>query len=130
MPTTGVVFGKLQTKTVILDSNLTDKEYFLVTFDTTDDNVVNLGTGATLPLYILVEGGDGSSTARVGTIVVPGTVVKVKTGGVVVAGDYLTSDANGKAVAAGTGDNYGAVAIENGANGDLILVVTALGIAP
>lgn len=130
MPSTGVVFGKLQTKTVILDSNLTDKEYFFVTFDTTDDNVVNIGAGATLPLYVLAEGGDGSSTARVGTVVLPGVLCKVKAGGSITAGDYLTSDGSGKAINASTGDNYGAVAVEGGANGDLILAVTAIGIAP
>jgi hypothetical protein len=70
--------------TVTIDTNLADKAYHFVTLDTTDDKVVNLATAATAVPFILVEDGDGSSTAVTGSIIVSGRT-KVKTGGAVTA---------------------------------------------
>lgn len=124
----GVTFGRQFTQTVRIDTDLSDKEYYFVNFDTTDDNVVNLAADQTLPAYILIEGVDGSSTESIGTIALPGTVTKVKLGETVTAGKFLVPTATGTAeIADAAGERYGAVAMENGASGDIIKVVCAIG---
>lgn len=124
----GVLMTNVNTKTVRIDTDLSDKEYYFVNFDTTDDNVVNLASDQSLPAYILLEGADGSSSEKVGTIALPGSVVKVKLGEAVTAGKYLVPTATGTAeIADAAGERYGAIAMENGASGDIIQVVAALG---
>lgn len=129
MADTGVVFGKPETRSVKIDTNLTDKEYFLVTMDTTDEHVVNLAAAATSVLFVLTEGANGSaSDVKQGTIVTGG-YTKVKLGGTVSAGGKITADSNGKGVAATTGNNVACIALANGVDGDIIPVVVDQAIA-
>lgn len=128
MADTGVVFGKPETRSVTIDSNLTDKEYFFVTMDTTDEHVVNLAAAATAVIFPLIEGGNGATTATRGTIVTGGQT-KIKLGGSVNAGAKLTSDGAGKAVTASTGNNVGAIALAGGVDGDIIPVLVDQAIA-
>ena len=117
---TGVIFGDLKTRSVNIDSNLASKTQFLVNLDTSDDLTVNIAAGATAPLYVLVDDGDGSSTALTGSIATEGRV-KVKLGGNVNPGDKLTSDGNGKAIATTTDtDNFAGIAFTGGALNDVI----------
>lgn len=128
MSNTGVQTGTVQTKTVRIDTNLTDKEYHFVNFDTTDDNVVNIASDQTLPPYILCEGGNGSTNETVGTIALPGSRTKLKISEAVTAGKFLVPDANGQGeIGDAAGERYGAIALENGASGDIIEVVSVLG---
>jgi len=114
--------GDVSTQSVVIDTDLSDKEYYFVNFDGTDQGVVNIASAATSQPFILLEGADGSSTETVGTIVTGGKT-KLKTGGNITQGAFLTSDANGAAVATTTDDQfYGAIALENGASGDIIAV--------
>jgi hypothetical protein len=109
----------LDTKTVVIDTDLSDKVYHFVSYDATDQNVVNLAeTGAVTP-FVLVEDGDGSSTPLNGTIANGGTF-KIKLGGTVEAGDFLMPTTNGVAIVATTDKRYGAVAAEGGVSGDII----------
>lgn len=124
---TGVQFGDTVTKTVKIDSDLSDKEYYLVNLDTSDDQVVNIASDASAVPFVLCEGVDGSSTEGIGTIAVGGRV-KVKTGGSVNAGDKLTSDGSGLAIATTTDTNhYGLIALESGASGDIVEALVAPG---
>ena len=43
MADTGNVTGRVETKTVTIDTNLLDKEFFAVNWDASVDNVVNIG---------------------------------------------------------------------------------------
>lgn len=127
---TGLVTDQLQTRSVQIDTNLTDKEYYFVTFDLTDDNVVNLAADGALPTFVLLEGKDGSSGGtKTGTVALSG-VTKLKINATISAGQYLKSDANGKGVLATTGTNSGAVALESGVAGDLITVQAGQCVVP
>lgn len=126
--TTGNTLNPLLTKTVVIDSNLSSKEYYFVTLDTSDsDLVVNLAAAATAPLFILYEGVDGSSSEGIGSIFAVG-FAKLKLGGSVSRGDRLTSDSNGKGIATTTNNDwYGAIALEGGVSNDVIEVLVAVG---
>lgn len=125
---TGVLFDPTKNMTVRIDTNLSSKEYYFVNFDATDDNVVNLATDQTLPCFILLQGADGSSTEKVGVIALPGAVTKLKLAEAVTAGKFLVPTASGTAeIANAAGERYGAIALENGALGDIIRVVAQLG---
>lgn len=124
------VYEKIEgfTRTVRIDSDLSAKEKYLVTLDTTDDGVVNLAAGATAPLHVLIEGADGSSNEAVGTVATPGAYVKVKAGGSISAGDKITSDGSGKGIATTTDTNhYAGTAWENAASGDEFIMEVAPG---
>lgn len=126
MPT-AQMYGDIVTMTVTIDTNLTDKEYYLVNLESTGEKIVNLAAGATAFPFVLAEGGDGSTTPLKGSIVLSGRV-KVKLGGTVAAGDKLTSDGNGKAVTTVTDHNhYGFIALEDGVSGDIIDALVSLG---
>jgi len=91
------------------------------------DNTAAIASGATATPFILVEGEDGSGTATIGTIATGGKY-KVKTGGNVTSGAFLTSDGNGAAVATTTDkDIYGAIALEAGTSGDLVTCLVIQG---
>lgn len=128
MADSGVVYGKPETRSVSIDTNLADKEYFFVTMDTTDEHVVNLAAAATAVIFPLLEGANGATTATRGTIAVGGQA-KMKLGGSVNAGAKLTSDGAGKAITASSGNNVGAIALAGGVDGDIIPVVVSQAIA-
>lgn len=122
MTTTGSVTGAFQTKTVLIDTNLSGKEGYAVSLDTSDDGVVNLLAAATSVPFVLYEGADGSSEQTVGAIVISGET-EVKAGGAIVPGDKLTATTGGKWIKTTTDtNNYGAIALETGADGDMIAV--------
>lgn len=125
---TGVITSNVDTKSVQIDTTLTDKEYYFVTFDTTDDNVVNLAAAALLQPYVLLEGKAGTSTdIKTGLIATNGQT-KLLIAATITAGVQLMSDANGKGVAATDGKVYGAIALENGVSGDYISVQVQQGV--
>ena len=125
---TGQFKTNLNTLTVRIDTNLSSKEGYLVTMDTTDDLVVNLAAAATSSLFVLEQGADGSSAETVGVIALPGSVTKVKAGGAISAGDKITSDGNGAGIATITDkNNYAGFALENAANGDMFLMLVLPG---
>lgn len=123
---TGTFETIVATRTVRIDSDLSEKARYLVNLDTTDDGVVNLAAGATLPLFVLLEGANGASAETVGVIALPGDIVKVKAGGAITAGARITSDGNGKGVATTTDkENVAGVAFENADSGDEFLMIVA-----
>lgn len=118
--TSGVIFGDTMTRSVQIDTDLSDKECFLVNFDGSDDFVVNIASGATEFPWVLTEGGDGSTDELTGSIAVGGRV-KIKLGGTVAAGDKITSDGSGKGITTTTDTNhYGLIALQAGVLNDLI----------
>ncbi|MEE8151267.1 MAG: hypothetical protein V3T43_06085 [Nitrosomonadaceae bacterium] len=120
-------YNVLDTITVVIDTNLDAKERFFVTLETTGDRIVNLAANAAAPVFILMEGVDGSTTAGIGTVAMVGRV-PVELGGTVTAGAKLTSDSAGKAVATTTDtDHYGGIALEDGVSGDIITMLIAPG---
>lgn len=127
----GVVMSAPQTRTVTTVTNLTDKEGFLVNLSTSVDQRIALASGATLAPFCLLDAVDGTvdtTNGRPASIAVGG-VVKVKAGGTVNAGDRLTADSAGKAVATtSTGNVYGFIALENGATDDLVAALVQIGV--
>lgn len=124
----GVVTGKPETRSVLLTTNLTDKENYIVNLHATNqDECLGLAVDATKNMYPLLEGYDGSSIPKTGTIAIGGTC-KVKLGGTVTVNSFLTSDNAGKAIAC-TADNqlHFGVALQNGVNGDIIVCKIAHG---
>jgi hypothetical protein len=116
------------TRTVRVDTDLSAAENHLVTLDGTDDLVVNLAAGATAPMFVLMEGKDGSVTEDVSSIPLIGSIVRVKTAGNVTAGARLTSNGSGRAIATTTNrDHYAGIALENGSSGDEVLMVVSPG---
>lgn len=127
MTSTGVVAGAPETKTVKIDTNLEDKEYYFVDYDASDKDVVNLTEDALTQMFILIEGQDGSSTTKTGTIAIGGET-KLKLGGTVAAGDKLTATTGGAGIKTITDhDLYGAIALEAGVSGDIINVAVRQG---
>ena len=117
---TGQLKQDFETRSIAIDTNLKDKEYFAVNYDGTDEGVVNIASTATAIPYVLENGGDGSTNETTGTIVLSG-VTKVKIGGAVQEGARLTSNADGEWVATTTANNqYGAIALDTGVDGDVI----------
>ena len=129
MASTGQIYGDTKTRTITMDTDLTDKEGYAVNLDTTDDNNVNLAAGATLFPFVLLDGGVGTASADYdGSIALSGRT-KVKLGGTVAPGDKLTSDGNGKWITTVTDKNhYGAIALQIGAANDLIEALVVQGL--
>lgn len=59
-----------------------------------------------------------------------GTVGLLDIAGTIQAGQLIASDANGKGVVATSGQNVGAIALDNGVSGDLLRVFVDLRTAP
>jgi hypothetical protein len=120
---TGIQKINLQTMSAVIDTDLDAKEMYLVNFDTSADRVVNLAADASLPLLVLEEGADGSSSETVGSVATSG-ITKVIAGGTVTAGDKITADSNGKGIKTITDkDNYAGFAIESAASGDSFMMM-------
>ena len=113
--------GKPDTRTVTLDTNLENKTYYAVKFDSTDDDVVNLAEDGAAPSFVLGDSGNGSTTELVGSIVVGGETY-AKLGGTVSAGAYLMPTSGGAWVTATDGNYYGCQALRGGVSGDQIPV--------
>lgn len=119
---TGIHTGALETKTVLIDSNLTGKEYHFVSFDATDDDVVNLAETQALPPYVLLEAADGSSTVKEGSIALYGRT-KLKISETVAPGKFLVPGTGGLGeVADAAGERYGVIALTGGVANDIIEV--------
>ncbi len=113
--------GKPETLTVVIDTDLSDKSYYAVKFDATDDDVVNEATDGTKPSFVLLDDGDGSTTPLNGSMVIGGTTY-AKLGGTVAAGDFLMPTSGGKWVVATDGNYYGCQALRGGVSNDEIPV--------
>jgi hypothetical protein len=124
------VSGTPQTRTVEIESNLASKVMHFVKYNVSagKQNVVQLAVDATKVMYLLAEGVDGSTTPGVGTILVEG-LAKMKLGGTVQAGQFLTANSDGEAIAVtAAGQHYGAIAQEEGVDGDEVLVQVQQGV--
>lgn len=119
MADTGNLFGDTMMRSVICDTDLSAKQYYIVNFDTSDDNVVNLAAAALLMPFVLVEGKDGSTTAQAGVIAYGGRA-KVILGGTVGAGIPIMADTAGKGVVATTGKYSVGITCKAGVAGDIV----------
>lgn len=127
MTATGQTFGRIETRTVSIATNLASKEYTFVNLDTTTDELVGAAADATKMPFVLIDAGDGSVTAITGSIAVGGRV-KITLGGTVSAGDKLTATTGGLAITTITNkDHYGLIALHNGVSGDIIEALIAFG---
>lgn len=119
--------GETRTQSVRMDSDLSAHQYKLVDFDASDEGIVNAVADANTASYVLIEGGDGSSTETQGTIAVGG-VTKVILGGTVTQGDLLTATTGSVAIATTTDtDFYFGQAQTSGVSGDKISVLVIPG---
>jgi hypothetical protein len=102
-------------------ADLTTKQYLIMTLNGTGQVIVS-GVGATnIPTGVLQNNPPLLAAATIGM----DGVTKVKAGGVVTPGAQITSDANGQAVVATTGDHTIGIAqnLSNTASGDLFPVL-------
>ncbi len=119
---TAPITGEIKTKSVRIDSDLSDKEYYAVDFDSSDRNVVNLVADGNTQGFILITAVDGSSTPGFGVIVLSGRT-KAKLVGTVAAGDPLAPSTGGALIKNVTDTKYTcATALEAGVSGDIIEV--------
>lgn len=119
---TAPITGKIDTQTVRIDSDLSDKEYYAVDFDGTDRNVVNLVADGDTQGFLLETAGDGSTNETTGTIIISGRT-KAKLVGTVAAGDHLRPSTGGALIKNVTDTKFScAIALEAGVSGDLISV--------
>lgn len=116
-----------ETKSVRTATDLSAKENYFVKLDTSNEGEVVLTEDAAAMPFPLVDGADGSVTEATCAIAVGGET-KLKLGGSVNAGQPLTASTGGVAIATTTNkDMYGAIALENGASGDVINVLVRQG---
>lgn len=129
---TGVVTSELETRTVQTVTDLTDKNYFFANLSTVTDQLVALAADATKIPWILQDAPLGTASVPASASIAVNGVTKLKLGASAVAvGDRLTADSDGKGVPTTTSTNkYGAIAMENGAAGDIIAVRVAQGLIP
>ena len=119
---TAPITGKIDTSTVRIDSDLSDKEYYAVDFDGTDRNVVNILADGATQGFLLITAGNGSSNETTGVIVRKGQT-KAKLVGTVAAGDPLVPSTGGALIKATVDTEYIiANALEAGVTGDIIAV--------
>jgi len=119
---TAPISGEVNTKSVRIDTDLSDKEYYAVDFDGTDKNVVNSVADGSTQGFLLITAGDGSSTETAGVIVLKGRT-KAKLVGSVAAGDPLVPSTGGALIKATVDTEYIiANALEDGVTGDIIAV--------
>jgi len=95
------------------------KYYFVK--GTTTDGVVSLSDANTAKLLGISNLGAASGEAI--DVCLPGEQTWLKLGGSVNAGDPLMSETDGTGIVATGMNNQGAVALENGASGDIIEVI-------
>ena len=78
--------------------------------------------------YSTLDDGNAAISGEPLHVFGPPETAPLELGGTVTQGDRLKSDANGRGITAGTdGDNYGAIAPQAGASGDIIEVQVMLG---
>jgi len=109
----------------IAEADLSAKQYFIVKIGAAANGVA-LAAGATQNILgILQNKPTQDQIANVRLCNAPGTS-KVKAGGSITAGNWVTSDANGKAVATTTaGDVVIGRALEDAVDGDVIEIENA-----
>lgn len=129
MAKSGVVYGVPITLTLTCDSDLSALDNHAVNLDTTDEDNVNAATGSAAFPFPLIEGAVGTGTSKkLVTVAVQG-FTKVKCGASVLPGDKLTSDGSSHWIpTTSNGEHYGAIALEIGANNDVIHVVVVQGV--
>lgn len=120
---TGTTFGDTKTRNVMIDSDLSGKEGYFVTFDATDDNVVNLAAAATAVHLPLVQGANGSASSPQTGAVAYGGRCKVLLAATIAAGVPVMSDGNGKAIAATNGKYSAGYLAVGGVSGDMVEMV-------
>jgi hypothetical protein len=108
------------------DADLSALQYHFVKCDATDNKVVACGA-LEKPLGILQNAPDGSSSDATACVRVYG-ISKLKLDEAVVHGNFLVCTATSKGeVADAANEEYGAVAIGSGADGDLLDVLIQRG---
>ena len=123
MAATGNCPAPLITRSLRCDTNLSAKAHYLVNFDTSDEQIVNLATDATLPIFVIDDAQDGSSAEANATVIFLGGAW-VKLGGTVAQGDPITATTGGVGVESTTdGDWIVGYALEAGVSGDEIPVM-------
>lgn len=118
-------FNDGHTRSYLAGADLSEKQYYIVGLDTSNQNKVVLANAQTIPIIGVVdETGDGNGDrVRVRNV---GTGLKVLCGGNISIGAYVTADSAGKAIATTTaGDMVIGRAIEAGADGQVIEIVPA-----
>lgn len=123
-----ITAGEKTTRTVIVDTDLSGKEYTAVAYDGTDERVVNaLTTGAARGAGILLEGVDGTASGEQLSSIVTEGETYAKIGGSVVQGDLLMPTTGGKLIVATDGNYYIAKARGSGVDGDTIIAEVMFG---
>lgn len=101
--------------------------YRIVKFGTADSTVIQSANAADNSIGVANNLGASASGQR--TDVVLAGIAEVEYGGNVTRGSFLTSNADGKAVAASTGNRAIGVAMVSGVSGDIGFVLIDRGLA-
>lgn len=100
----------------------------IVKFGAADGTVIQAAAATDLLVGVSVEDLDRASGDRVDVRMV-GNIAEVDAGGTITRGDFVTSDASGKAVSTTTAANrYIGIAEVSGVSGDVITIIVAPGL--
>lgn len=105
-------------KSLVATSTLAAKQYYFVKLDA-NGQIVVAGSGN----YAIGVVQDKPAAGQVGSVCGPGDVTKVYCGGTFAAGDEVSSDSSGKAVAATSGAFVLGQALTAGADGYVATII-------
>jgi len=101
-------------------ADLSAKLHFLAKVDPTDGDLILAAAGTDTVIGVITE----AAAADKPVTVQFGGLAKVKAGGTIVAGDRLTSDGSGQAIATTTaGNRVFGIALDAGASGNIVPVM-------
>jgi Uncharacterized conserved protein (DUF2190) len=112
-------------KSNVSTNDLSAKQYYIVAVDTSNDSAVVLAAAATDPIVGVLRNKPKAGAAAVYRFL--GTS-KVIAGGTITRGDFITSDANGKAITTTTASNATlGIALQSAVAGDIFEVQLNVG---
>lgn len=112
-------------KSNVSTNDLSLKQFYIVAVDTANDSSVILAAAATDPIVGVLQNKPKAAQAAIYRFI--GTS-KVIAGGTITRGDFVTSDANGKAVTTTSSSNATlGIALMSAVSGDIFEVQLAVG---
>lgn len=105
-------------RSIKVTASFASKQYTFVTIDTNGQLASPSAGGDVIGIIQ-----DDPAAGEVGSVCRPGDITKVKLGGSVSAGNDVTCDGNGAAVAATSADRVHGKALEGGSSGQLVTII-------
>lgn len=102
-------------------ADLSTKQFYFMTINSSSQLATTTVAGGTTVDGILAD--KPAAAGRAGQLTLTGCIERITCGGTFAAGDNITSDANGKAVKAATGDTILGKAMVAGASGSIVSIL-------